>query len=485
MSTIGTVSPSPTSLNFFTPPQSPQSPQSPKTSQPGTRRASKIIMSNPRKKVSFPAFPEETKSPKKKTSWREKRADMKTLWSKFSTTCRQYISIARLIKVLIFIHVILFIISVITVRFASKNEFMGDREDEYIHGREQEDLGEKKKTWRQDNGISHQFEPYELVSPLHDLANLDVGPQLDVAKDAYSDSRYGLNRLRDGLPELSKYSPELSTKIRRFRDQVWTVSEDIGGFSKVLDVYINFFQQETNYLREEIGKVKPGDELANLDAENCKKVGEVWINHYKRLEAKIRKIWRIKSGVSKNIDSAVRERKDLEKALRKAETSMTEEATKQGWDNFDFPSAYQLLNRFGRGSKNKDKIWGGHEETINRLITYIDVLLKDANAQIERLVEDLQQISSVDDNQKNVDLTNLPTISNQLEALNLTFEKYVQVKIQLENMKRELKKELELRAHDSKERNRYYNYVSSQQKGRFDKHIIASRDRRNNFFCRS
>ncbi|KAM0138761.1 hypothetical protein ACHAO1_003360 [Botrytis cinerea] len=439
-------------------------------------------MSNPRKKVSFPAFPKEIKSPKRQTSWRQKLADMKTLWSKFSTACREYISITRLIKVLIFIHVILFIISVITVRFALEEEFMGEREDEYIHGREQEDLGEKKKSSGQDNRISRQFEPYELVSPLYGLANLDVGPQLDVAKDAYLDSRYGLNRLRDGLPELSKHSLELSTKIRRFRDQVWTVSEEIGGLSKVLDVYVNFFQQETNQLREEIGKVKPGGELANLDAEKCKKVGEVWINHYKRLEAKIRDVWRIKSGISKNIDSAVRERKDLEKALRKAETSMTKEATKQGWDNFDFPSAYQLLNRFSLEGKNKDKIWGGHEETINLLIIYIDVLLKDANAQIERLVEDLQQISSVDDNKENVDLTNFPTISNQMEALNLTFEKYVQVKVQLGNMRKKLGKELEPRAHDSKERNRYYNYVSSQQKGRFDKHIIASRDRRNEEF---
>ncbi|KAK6601139.1 hypothetical protein H4I95_08121 [Botrytis cinerea] len=404
-------------------------------------------MSNPRKKVSFPAFPKEIKSPKRQTSWRQKLADMKTLWSKFSTACREYISITRLIKVLIFIHVILFIISVITVRFALEEEFMGEREDEYIHGREQEDLGEKKKSSGQDNRISRQFEPYELVSPLYGLTNLDVGPQLDVAKDAYLDSRYGLNRLRDGLPELSKHSLELSTKIRRFRDQVWTVSEEIGGLSKVLDVYVNFFQQETNQLREEIGKVKPGGELANLDAEKCKKVGEVWINHYKRLEAKIRDVWRIKSGISKNIDSAVRERKDLEKALRKAETNL-----------------------------------GGHEETINLLIIYIDVLLKDANAQIERLVEDLQQISSVDDNKENVDLTNFPTISNQMEALNLTFEKYVQVKVQLGNMRKKLGKELEPRAHDSKERNRYYNYVSSQQKGRFDKHIIASRDRRNEEF---
>ncbi|KAK6604584.1 hypothetical protein H4I96_05166 [Botrytis cinerea] len=417
-------------------------------------------MSNPRKKVSFPAFPKEIKSPKRQTSWRQKLADMKTLWSKFSTACREYISITRLIKVLIFIHVILFIISVITVRFALEEEFMGEREDEYIHGREQEDLGEKKKSSGQDNRISRQFEPYELVSPLYGLTNLDVGPQLDVAKDAYLDSRYGLNRLRDGLPELSKHSLELSTKIRRFRDQVWTVSEEIGGLSKVLDVYVNFFQQETNQLREEIGKVKPGGELANLDAEKCKKVGEVWINHYKRLEAKIRDVWRIKSGISKNIDSAVRERKDLEKALRKAETSMTKEATKQGWDNFDFPSAYQLLNRFSLEGKNKDKIWGA----MRKRSTY------------------LQQISSVDDNKENVDLTNFPTISNQMEALNLTFEKYVQVKVQLGNMRKKLGKELEPRAHDSKERNRYYNYVSSQQKGRFDKHIIASRDRRNEEF---
>ncbi|TEY44003.1 hypothetical protein BOTCAL_0356g00040 [Botryotinia calthae] len=440
-------------------------------------------MSSPRKKVSFPAFPEEIKLPKRQTSWRQKLADMKTLWSRFSTTFHQYISITRLIKVLIFIHAILLIISVITIRFAPEEEFIAEREDEYVRGREQEALRENRKTIRgQDNRISHQFEPYELVSPLYDLVNLDVGPQLDVVKDAYSDSRYGLNRLRDGLPELSKYSPELSVKIRRFRDQVWTVSEAIGGLSKALDVYINFFQRETNRLREEIGKVKPGDELANLDAENCKKVGEVWINHYKRLKAKIRNVWRIKSVVSNIIDSAVQERKDLEKALRKAETSMTKEATKQGWDNFDFPSAYQLLNRFSRGGKNKDKIWGGHEEMINRLIIYIDVSLKDANAQIERLVEDFQQISSVDDNRENVDSTSLPTIFNQMEALNLTFEKYVRVKVQLEDMKKELEKELKPRAHDSKERNRYYNYVASQQKGRFDKHIIASRDRREEEF---
>ncbi|TGO63847.1 hypothetical protein BCON_0010g00120 [Botryotinia convoluta] len=480
MSTIGTNSSSPRRLTFFTPPQSP------KTSQPSTRRASKVITSSPRKRVSFPAFPEEIELPKRQTSWRQKLANIPTLWSEFSAAFRHRISMKRLIKVIILTYATVLIIRIIDIRISPGKNPMYEREEEYTHGGKQDFQREKKQfTHEHDNRdafhISHQFEPYELVSPLYDLEHLDVGPQLDVLKDAYSDSRHGLNRLRDGLPELSKDSPGLSTKIRSFRDQVWTVSEAIGGFSKFFDVYIGTFQRETDHLREELAKVKPGDELANLNLEDCKKVGVVWINHYKRLNLKIRNIWRMKDVVSNIIDSAVRERKNLEKALRKAESGMTKEAKKQEWDNFNFPSAYQFLERFSRG-KTKDKNWGGYEETIRELITYIGVLLKDANAQIEHLMADFQRVLSVDENEADVGLINFPTIFNQMEALNLIFEKYERVKVLLKRMKEESMKELERRAHDSKERNRYYNYVASQQKGRLHKHIIAPRDRKKDFF---
>ncbi|KAF5868493.1 uncharacterized protein Bfra_012404 [Botrytis fragariae] len=506
MSTIGTNSSSPRRLTFFTPPQSP------KTSQPSTRRASRVITSSPRKRVSFPVFPGEIELPRRQTSWRQKLANVPTLWSEFSTAFRHRISMRRLIKVIILIYATVLIFRVIDIRISLGENPMYEREEEYIHGgkgdslrkkeqsmyeREEENVHERKQdfqrekkqpTHKHDNRdafhISHQFEPYELVSPLYDLANLDISPQLDVLKDAYSDSRYGLNRLRDGLPELSKDSPGLSTKIRSFREQVWSVSEAIGGFSKFIDVYIGTFQRETDHLREELAKVKPGDEIANLNLEDCRKVGVVWITLHKRLKLKIRNIWRMKDVFSNIIDSVIRDRKNLEKALKEAECGMTKEAKKQGWDNFDFPSAYQLLERFSRG-RTKDKNWGGYEETIKELIIYIDVSLKDANAQIENLMADFQRVLSAGENKADVDSIDFPTIFNQMEALNITFEKYERVKVLIERMKEKSMKELRARAHDSKERNRYYNYVASQQKGRLDKHIIAPRDRKKEEFLQN
>ncbi|TGO21691.1 hypothetical protein BPAE_0205g00070 [Botrytis paeoniae] len=480
MSTIGTNSSSPRRLTFFTPPQSP------KTSQPSTRRASKVITSSPRKKVSFPFFPEEIELPRRQTSWRQTLANVPTLWSEFSTAFRHRISMRRLIKVIILIYATALIIHIDDIRISLGKSPTYEREEETVHEREQDFQREQKQsTHEHDNRdafhISHQFEPYELVSPLYDLANLDISPQLDVLKDAYSDSRYGLNRLRDGLPELSKDSPGLSTKIRSFREQVWSVSEAIGGFSKFVDVYVGTFQRETDHLREEIAKVKPRDELANLNLEDCRKVGVVWIALYKRLKLKIRNIWRMKDVFSNIIDSAVRDRKNLENAFREAESGMTKEAKKQEWDTFDFPSAYQFLERFSRG-RTKDKNGGGYEETIKDLIIYIDVSLKAANAQIENLMADFQRVLSIDENKADVDSIDIPTIFNQMEALNLTFEKYERVKVLIERMKEKSIKELRRRAPDAKERNRYYNYVASQQKGRLDKHIVTPRDRKKKEF---
>ncbi|TGO12866.1 hypothetical protein BTUL_0081g00450 [Botrytis tulipae] len=499
MSTIGSNSSSPRRLTFFTPPESPQSR---KTSQPSTRRASKVITSSPRKRVSFPVFPQEMEIPRDQTSWRQKIANIPTLWSEFITAVHHRISVRRLIKVIILIYATALIIRVIDIRVSLGKSPWYEREEGYNHGEEQDVLHEgeaenvyereqdfqrekEQFTHRHDNGdgfhIPQQLEPYELVSPLIDLANLDISPQLDVLKDAYIDSRYGLSRLREGLPELSKNSPALSTKIRKVREQAWTISEAIGGFSKFIDVYIGTFQRETDHLREEIAKVKPGDELADLNLEDCRKLGTIWISHYKRLKLRMRNIWRMKDVFSNIVDSAVRDRKDLEKAFRKAESGMTKEAKKREWDNYDFPSAYQFFERFSRG-RTKDKNWGGYDETMRELIIYIDISLKDANGQIENLMAKFQQVLSVDENEADVGSMNIPTIFNQLEALNLTFEKYKRVKVLIERVKEKSMKELRGRPHDSKERNRYYNYVASQQKERLDKHIITLRDRRKEEF---
>ncbi|KAF7908106.1 uncharacterized protein EAF01_003861 [Botrytis porri] len=451
MSTTSSDSSPPRRLTFFTPPQSPQSPQSPQTSQPSTQRTFKVITSSPRKRVSFPVFPEETKLPQRQTSRQQNLANEPTLWSDFSNLFRQRISIVRLIKVIILIHAAVLIIRIIDIRIAIGKSPYRERDEEYSHGEKQDFQDEEEQsTPKYDNRdaspLSHQFEPYELVSPLYDLANLDISPQLDVLKDAYSDSQYGLNRLRDGLPELSKDSPGL-----------------------------NIFRRETDYLREELAKVKPGDEAADLNLEECRTVGVLWINHYKRLKLKIRNIWRMKHIFTNIIDSTVEERRNLEKAFKEAESGMTKEAKKQGWDSFDFPSAYQFLERFSL-SRTKGKNWGGYEETIKELITYIDVSLKDANAQIEHLMADFQRGSNVNENKADVDSIDFPTIFDQMEALNLTFEKYEQVKVLIESVKGKSLEGLKGRAHDSKERYRYYNYVAGQQTTRFDKHIIASRD---------
>ncbi|TGO31772.1 hypothetical protein BHYA_0412g00020 [Botrytis hyacinthi] len=495
MSTIGTNSSSPRRLTFFTPPESPQPP---KTSQPSTRRASKVITSSPRKRVSFPVFPQGMEIPRGQTSWRQKIANIPTLWSEFITAVRRRISVRRLIKVIILIYATALIIRVIDIRISLWKSPGYEREKEYTHGEEQDFLHEgengnvyerkqdfqrekKQSTHEHDNHdgfhIPLRLKPYELVSPLNDLANLVISPQLDVLKDAYSDSRYGLSRLREGLPELSKDSPGLSTKIRKIQEQAWTISEAIGGFSKFIDVYIGTFQRETYHLREELAKVKPGDELANLNLEDSRKVGTIWISHYKRLKLKMRNIWRMKDVFSNIIDSAVRDRKNLEKAFREAESGMTKEAKKREWDNYDFPSAYQFFERFSRG-RTKDKNWGGYDETMKELIIYIDVSLKDANAQIENLMETFQRVLGVDENEADEDPINVPTIFNQLEALNLTLEKYERVKVLIERTKEKSMKELRKIPHDSKERNRYYNYVASQQKERLDKHIITPKDRK-------
>ncbi|KAF7924839.1 hypothetical protein EAE99_006316 [Botrytis elliptica] len=496
MSTIGTNSSSPSRLTFFTPPQSPR------TSQPSTRRASKVITASPRKRVSFPVFPEEIELPNRQTSWRQKLANIPRLWSEFSTSFRHRISIKRLIKVILLIYATVLIIRIVDIRislgknpwYEKKEEYTHEGEKDFPHEREEENFRERKQDFQREekqsahgydnrdgSHFSHQLEPYELVSPLYDLANLDISPQLDVIQDAYSDARYGLNRLRDGLPELSKASPGLSTKIRSFREQAWTVSEAIGGFSKFVDVYVGTFKRETDHLREQLAKVKPGDELANLNLEDCRKAGVVWINHYKRLKLKIRNMWRTKDVFSNVFDSAIRERKNLEKALRKAESGMTKEAKKQEWNNFDFPSAYQFLERFSR-CRTKDKNWGGYEETIKELIIYIDVSLKAANAQIENLMAEFQRILSVDENEADVESIDFPTIFNQMEALNLTFEKYERVKALIERTREKSMKDLRRRAHDSKDRIRYYNYVASQQKERLDKQIITPRDRKRKEF---
>ncbi|KAF7896505.1 hypothetical protein EAF00_006519 [Botryotinia globosa] len=498
MSTIGTNSSSPRRLTFFTPPESPKSP---KTSQPSTRRASKVITSSPRKRVSFPVFPQGMEIPRDQTSWRQRIANIPTLWSEFNTAVRHRISVRRLIKVIILIYATALIIRVIDIRVSLGKSPGYERDEGYNHGEEQDALHaeddnvyereqdfqrEKKQfTHGRDNHdgfhIPQQLEPYELVSPLMDLANLDISPQLDVLKDAYIDSRYGLSRLREGLPELSKNSPALSTKIRKVREQAWTISEAIGGFSKFIDVYIGTFQRETDHLREELAKVKPGDELADLNLEDCRKVGTIWISHYKRLKLRMRNIWRMKDVISNIVDSAVRDRKDLEKAFRKAESGMTQEAKKREWDNYDFPSAYQFFERFSRG-RTKDKNWGGYDETMRELIIYIDISLKDANGQIENLMANFQQVLSVDENEADVGSMNVPTIFNQLEALNLTFEKYTRANVLIERVKEKSMKELRSRPHDSKERNRYYNYLASQQKERLDRHIITLRDRKKEEF---
>ncbi|KAF7946182.1 hypothetical protein EAE96_009185 [Botrytis aclada] len=458
MSTISTDSHSSRRLTYFTPPQSPQ--PSPKASQPGTRRASKVITSGPRKRVSFPVFPEEIELPQRQTSWRQTLANISTLWSEFSTAFSRRISIKRLIKVILLIHATVLIIRIIDICMSLGKDATYEREEEYIHGEKEDFRREKKRsTHKHDNRdglhMSHQLEPYELVSPSYDLANLDIGPQLDVLKDAYSDSRHGLNRLRDTLPDLSKDSPVLSTKLRSFRDRAWTVSEAIGGLSKLFDVYIDKLQRETNHVKKELAKVKPGHELANLNLEDCRKVAVVWINHYKRLKKIIIDVERTKDVFSDVLDTAVEERKDLEKALRKAESVEAE---------------------------LKTKIGGGYEETIKELIRYVDVSLRDANAQIEHLMTDFQRILSVDKNEADVVSIEFPTISGQMEALDLTFEKYKRVKVLVEHMKAELGKELKRRDQDSKERDRYYNYVASQQKGRLDRHIVVSRDRKKEDF---
>ncbi|THV48250.1 hypothetical protein BGAL_0259g00040 [Botrytis galanthina] len=497
MSTIGSNSSSPRRLTFFTPPQSPQSP---KTSKPSTRRASKVITSSSQKRVSFPSSPQDIQLPRGQTSWRQKIANIPTLWSEFITAMRHRISISRLIKVIILIYATTLIIRVIDIRISlgknpgygrgeeyaheEEQDFLHEREDENVYERKQDFQREKKQSTHEHDDrdgfhIPQQLEPYELVSPLNDLANLDISPQLDVLKNAYSDSRYGLSRLRDGLPELSKDSPGLSTKIRSIQQQAWTTSETIGGFSKFIDIYIGTFQRETDHLREQLAKVKPGDELANLNLEECRKVGTIWVSHYKRLKLKIRNIWRMKDVFSNMIDSAIKDRNNLEKAFREAESGMTKKAKKREWDNYDFPSAYQFFERFSRG-RTKDKNWGGYDETIKELIIYMDVSLKDANAQIESLMVDFQRVLSVDE--ADVDSIDVPTIFNQLEALNLTFEKYQRVKVLIERTKEKSMKELRRRPHDSKERNRYYNYVASQQKERLDKHIMTPRDRKKNEF---
>ncbi|TGO53371.1 hypothetical protein BOTNAR_0297g00040 [Botryotinia narcissicola] len=413
--------------------------------------------------------------PRDQTSWRQRIANIPTLWSEFITAVHHRISVRRLIKVIIFIYATALIICVIDIRVSlgkspgyerekeythsGEQDFLQEGEDENVHEREQDFQREKKQfTHGHDNHdgfhVPPQLEPYELVSPLNDLANLDISPQLDVLKDAYIDSRCGLSRLREGLPELSENSPALSIKIRK---------------------------RETDHLREELAKVKPGDERADLNLEDCRKVGTIWISHYKRLKLRMRNIWRMKDVFSNIVDSAVRGRKDLEKAFRKAESGMNKEAKKREWDNYNFPSAYQFFERFSRG-RTKDKNWGGYDETMRELIIYIDLSLKDANVQIENLMAKFQQVLSVDENEADVGSINVPTIFNQLEALHLTFEKYKRVKVLIERVKEKSMKELRRRPYDSKERNRYYNYVASQQKERLDKHIITLRDRKKEEF---